>query len=76
MIENDIKSSFYFFQNGNWTDLVSPVVDNFLPEQDQYLPKDPEEILESGDYNHIPILTGITSNEGGIILCKYKVVLS
>nr|CAD7416682.1 unnamed protein product [Timema cristinae] len=31
--------------------MVLPVVDSFLPEAEQYLPRDPEEVLKTGQYD-------------------------
>ena len=44
-----------------------PVV--FKPEIDDYtsdpfVPKDPWEIAESGDFNHVPLISGANSDEG------------
>nr|CAD7450065.1 unnamed protein product [Timema bartmani] len=44
--------------------MVLPVVDSFLPEAEQYLPRDPEEVLKTGQYGPIPVLMGTTSYEG------------
>lgn len=55
------------FQHGNYTTLLGPQIDNFLPKAMQYLPKDPKMILEIGDYPNIPIIIGICSNEGAFM---------
>ncbi|KAJ9587702.1 hypothetical protein L9F63_018853, partial [Diploptera punctata] len=54
------------YKNGNWTDMVLPVVDTFLSESEQYLPRDPKQVLQSGNYVTIPVLTGTTSHEGAV----------
>ncbi|XP_068085152.1 acylcarnitine hydrolase [Anabrus simplex] len=59
------------YNNGNWSDLVLPVLDTFLPENEQYLPRDPEEVLDSGSYQAMPILTGITTAEGAVTLYQW-----
>lgn len=63
------------FQNGNWTDLVLPVVDSFLPDIEQYLPQSPLKALQHSNFHKIPILTGITSHEGAISVCESKLIL-
>jgi hypothetical protein len=61
-----------FFQNGNWTAMVLPVVDTFLPEPERYLPRDPKEVLQTGSYVTMPVLTGTTRHEGAATLCVYQ----
>lgn len=39
---------------------VLPVVDDFLPERDRYLPSDPYEALRNGSYLQIPLIIGIS----------------
>ena len=55
--------------------MVLPVVDSFLPETEQYLPRDPKEVLETGNYATMPVLTGTTRHEGAVTLCEYRCVL-
>ena len=55
--------------------MVLPVVDSFLPETEQYLPRDPKEVLETGNYATMPVLTGTTSHEGAVTLCEYGCAL-
>nr|AFU86352.1 carboxylesterase [Laodelphax striatellus] len=64
------------YMNGNWSVLALPVVDSFLPEIEQYLPKEPEEALRSGLFLKVPILTGITSHEGSIAVSQLGDLLS
>ncbi|PSN45889.1 Neuroligin-4 [Blattella germanica] len=56
------------YDNGNLTAMVLPVVDSFLPESEQYLPRDPKEVLQTGNYLTMPLLTGTTSHEGAVTL--------
>ncbi|XP_014278379.1 acetylcholinesterase [Halyomorpha halys] len=60
------------YMNGNWSDLPLPVVDDFLHEQDQYLPLHPISALKSGSLTKIPILTGITSHEGAVTMSQWN----
>jgi hypothetical protein len=55
--------------------MVLPVVDSFLPETEQYLPRDPKEVLETGNYATMPVLTGTTTHEGAVTLCEYRCAL-
>ncbi|KAF6211216.1 hypothetical protein GE061_014332 [Apolygus lucorum] len=61
--------------NGNWTQLTLPVVDTFLPEEEQYLPVSPEESLSSGMFLKIPILTGVTANDGSVVVNQWSDLL-
>lgn len=67
---------FKFLQNGNWTAMVLPVVDSFLPEPESYLPRDPKEVLQTGNYVTMPVLTGTTRHEGAVTLCEYQCEIS
>ncbi|XP_069687014.1 carboxylesterase 5A [Periplaneta americana] len=60
------------YKNGNWTAMVLPVVDTFLPETEQYLPRDPKEVLQTGNYITMPLLTGTTSHEGAVTLYQWS----
>jgi carboxylesterase type B len=52
--------------------MVLPVVDSFLAESEQYLPRDPKEVLRTGNYATVPVLTGTTRHEGAVTLCEYQ----
>ncbi|KAI5749048.1 hypothetical protein M8J76_004263 [Diaphorina citri] len=58
------------------TKLVLPVVDTFLPDIEQYLPRDPITALEEGMYHKVPVLTGITSHEGAISIARWSDLIS
>lgn len=45
-------------------------MDKFLPEIEQYLPIKPIEALKKGDFLKIPVITGVTRNEGSLVVCK------
>ncbi|KAI5755211.1 hypothetical protein M8J77_015027 [Diaphorina citri] len=64
------------YKDGNWTELVLPVVDTFLPDIEQYLPRDPITALEEGMYHKVPVLTGITSHEGAISIARWSDLIS
>ena len=42
--------------------IFKPEVDNFT--SDPFLPKSPWEMIEAGEFNHIPIIMGSNSEEG------------
>lgn len=52
-----------YLQSGNFSDSLVPVVDKFLPQNDQYLPLSPIQALKSGNFHQIPVITGLTSLE-------------
>jgi hypothetical protein len=55
--------------------MMLPVVDSFLPETEQYLPRDPKDVLETGNYVKMPVLTGTARHEGAVTLCEYRCAL-
>ncbi|KAG8281059.1 hypothetical protein J6590_066718 [Homalodisca vitripennis] len=59
------------YMDGNWTDMILPVTDDFLPDIEQYLPKSPLEALRDGSFLKIPVLTGTTSHEGVIAISHW-----
>ncbi|KAL1122256.1 hypothetical protein AAG570_003661 [Ranatra chinensis] len=69
--EEVLKAFETQYMNGNWTELPLPVVDDFLPEIEQYLPTSPDEALSKGQYLMIPVITGITSREGAIAISQW-----
>lgn len=65
-----VSNIFFFSQNGNWTDVLGPMADDFLPSENQYLPNDPVLALKQGKFHKMPILAGITTNEGTLTMCR------
>ncbi|KAF2884977.1 hypothetical protein ILUMI_21198 [Ignelater luminosus] len=55
-----LKAYEEYQQSGNYSSMLLPVMDIFLPENDRYLPTMPETAFKSGTYMQVPILTGIT----------------
>nr|CAD7201584.1 unnamed protein product [Timema douglasi] len=51
---------------------VEELLHSFLPEAEQYLPRDPEEVLKTGQYGPIPVLMGTTSYEGVVTLYQWR----
>lgn len=56
--------------------MILPVTDDFLPDIEQYIPKQPEEALREGAFLKIPVLTGITSQEGVVAICKSYILVN
>ncbi len=42
--------------------VFKPYVDDFT--KDPFVPKDPWELIESGEFNHLPLIMGHTLDEG------------
>ncbi|XP_054266142.1 carboxylesterase 4A [Macrosteles quadrilineatus] len=59
------------YMEGNWTNTILPVSDDFLPDIEQYLPKTPLEALTEGSFLKIPVLTGVTSHEGVVAISHW-----
>lgn len=55
------------FQNGNYTSLLGPVVDDYLQLDKQYISEDPRKLLSSDEFNKIPIIIGICNSEGAFL---------
>ncbi|BES94950.1 Carboxylesterase family [Nesidiocoris tenuis] len=60
------------YMYGNWSQLTLPVIDDFLSEDEQYLPLSPNEAFASGNYLKIPVLTGITANDGAVVTSQWS----
>ncbi|KAF5296929.1 hypothetical protein FQR65_LT10079 [Abscondita terminalis] len=55
-----LKAYEEYREMGNFTSMLLPTVDTFLPKNDQYLPVHPSQAFKNGTYFQVPILTGIT----------------
>ena len=42
--------------------VFKPYIDDF--NKDPFVPKDPWEMIESGEFNHVPLIMGHNSDEG------------
>ncbi|KAK6618149.1 hypothetical protein RUM44_002600 [Polyplax serrata] len=60
------------YQNGNWSNALGPISDNFLLPGNQYLPMDPTEAILLGKYHKMPLMTGTTVNEGTVTLHNWR----
>ncbi len=49
--------------------IFKPVVDNFT--SDPFVPRDPWESIESGDFSHVPLIMGANSEEGLYPILKF-----
>ncbi len=54
----------------NGTDVFGPVIDSFLPKDLQYIARSPWEALERGEFPRIPVITGISSKDGLLMISK------
>uniref|UniRef100_A0A336MZ55 CSON008799 protein n=1 Tax=Culicoides sonorensis TaxID=179676 RepID=A0A336MZ55_CULSO len=55
------------YKNGNYTELFGPVIDDYLSRSKVYIKDDPRKLIQTGNFDDIPLLLGITSNEGAFI---------
>ena len=68
---NRITQAYYRvidFYNG--TDVFGPVVDSYLPKDVQYIARSPWEAMERGEFPKIPVITGISSKDGLLMISK------
>lgn len=66
---NRISQAYYrVIDYYNGTDVFGPVVDNFLPKDLQYVARTPVEALERGEFPKIPVITGISSKDGLLMI--------
>ncbi|XP_065089416.1 carboxylesterase 1C [Ochlerotatus camptorhynchus] len=68
-----LKAYEYVYRNGNYTINMGPIVDDYLPAMERYVMDDPRSLFTSKSYiiEDMPIMFGITSNEGGFMLNKW-----
>nr|WCC58157.1 carboxylesterase [Pharsalia antennata] len=59
-VEEILEALQEYSESRNWTDMFLPVVDNFLPENNRYLPVELSRALKEGTFLQVPILTGIS----------------
>jgi carboxylesterase type B len=69
MDANKITRAYYrVIDYYNGTDVFGPVVDNFLPTNLQYVGHSPWEALERGEFPKIPVITGVSSKDGLLMI--------
>ncbi|XP_058460162.1 liver carboxylesterase 1F [Malaya genurostris] len=68
-----LKAYEYVYKTGNYTMNLGPIVDEYLDQTDRYVPDDPRALLAANSFiiEDIPIMFGITSNEGAFMLNKW-----
>ncbi|XP_058828757.1 carboxylesterase 1C [Topomyia yanbarensis] len=68
-----LKAYEYVYKNGNYTINLGPIVDDYLDPADRYVPDDPRVLFASKSFiiEDMPIMFGITSNEGAFMLNKW-----
>ncbi|XP_063697996.1 pyrethroid hydrolase Ces2a [Culicoides brevitarsis] len=66
---SDITRAFdNIYKNGNFTSLFGPIIDqDFMPRSKVYIRDDPRKLLQTGNFDEIPIMLGLNSNEGAFI---------
>jgi len=68
---NKISQAYYrVVDYYNGTDIFGPVVDNFLSTDLQYVGRSPWEALERGEFPKIPVITGISSRDGLLMISE------
>ncbi|EAT45170.1 AAEL003545-PA [Aedes aegypti] len=68
-----LKAYEYVYRNGNYTINLGPIVDDYLPVMERYILDDPRALFASKSFiiEDMPIMFGITSNEGGFMLNRW-----
>ncbi|XP_021704792.1 liver carboxylesterase 4 [Aedes aegypti] len=68
-----LKAYEYVYRNGNYTVNLGPIVDDYLPVMERYILDDPRALFASKSFiiEDMPIMFGITSNEGGFMLNRW-----
>ena len=56
------KQTVLYPQENNNPLVFKPYIDDF--SKDPFVPKDPWELIESGEFNHVPIIIGNNKDEG------------
>ncbi|XP_038110930.1 carboxylesterase 1F [Culex quinquefasciatus] len=69
-----LKAYEYVYQNGNYTMILGPIVDDYLLPADRYVIDDPRSLFASRSFimEDMPMVFGITSNEGAFMLNKWQ----
>uniref|UniRef100_A0A1I8JUG7 Carboxylesterase type B domain-containing protein n=1 Tax=Anopheles funestus TaxID=62324 RepID=A0A1I8JUG7_ANOFN len=72
-IHDLLRAYEYIYRNGNYTINLGPIVDNYLSPAERYIIKDPRKLFQAKALfmEDMPILFGITSNEGGFLYSKW-----
>lgn len=66
-VSDIIRAFDNIYKNGNYTELFGPVIDDYMPRTKVYIKDDPRKLMQTGNFDDIPILLGINSNEGAFI---------
>ena len=57
-------------QEGNPYYLFGPVVDTFLRQEERVVPLEPLSAIRESANRRIPLLLGLSENEGSVMLCE------
>uniref|UniRef100_A0A182W8B2 Carboxylesterase type B domain-containing protein n=1 Tax=Anopheles minimus TaxID=112268 RepID=A0A182W8B2_9DIPT len=72
-IHDLLRAYEYIYRNGNYTINLGPIIDNYLSPEARYIIDDPRKLfqIKALFMRDMPILFGITSNEGGFLYSKW-----
>uniref|UniRef100_A0A182NVC1 Carboxylesterase type B domain-containing protein n=1 Tax=Anopheles dirus TaxID=7168 RepID=A0A182NVC1_9DIPT len=72
-IHDLLRAYEYVYRNGNYTVNLGPISDNYLSFEERYITDDPRALFETKALvmEDMPIVFGITSNEGGFLYSKW-----
>ncbi|XP_061511343.1 carboxylesterase 1F [Anopheles gambiae] len=72
-IHDLLRAYEYIYRNGNYTINLGPIIDHYLPVEKRYIVDDPQKLFTAKALimEDMPILFGITSNEGGFLYSKW-----
>ncbi|XP_052889270.1 acetylcholinesterase [Anopheles moucheti] len=72
-IHDLLRAYEYIYRNGNYTINLGPIIDKYLASEERYIIDDPRTLFQAKALvmEDMPILFGITSNEGGFLYGKW-----
>ncbi|XP_050079520.1 acetylcholinesterase [Anopheles maculipalpis] len=72
-IHDLLRAYEYIYRNGNYTVNLGPIIDSYLSPEKRYIIDDPRALFQAKALfmEDMPILFGITSNEGGFLFSKW-----
>uniref|UniRef100_A0A182P1A2 Carboxylesterase type B domain-containing protein n=1 Tax=Anopheles epiroticus TaxID=199890 RepID=A0A182P1A2_9DIPT len=72
-IHDLLRAYEYVYRNGNYTVNLGPIIEHYLPLDKRYVVDDPQKLfkMKSLIMEDMPVIFGITSNEGGFLHSKW-----
>lgn len=68
---NRITQAYYrVIDSYNGTEVFGPVIDSFLPQNLQYIARNPWDVLAKGEFPKIPVITGLAAKDGLLLISK------